>query len=139
MRRSAAGKLAGEFQVAMTVKAGSKSHSLHWTLSPDESNPDFAFLPILVESARRDDSIVATVTSGLSINQLCEGRSDSFRANFLGLHFFNPPNVIVGTELIAGPGVGRLNVGRLAKRGLRAAGFAESLGRLRDRWCLSTS
>ncbi len=55
-----------------------------------------------VEAARRDDSIVATVTSGLSINKLCEGRSDSFRKNFLGLHFFNPPNVIVGTELIAG-------------------------------------
>ena len=55
-----------------------------------------------VEKYRRDDSIVATVTSGLSINQLCEGRSDSFRENFLGLHFFNPPNVIVGTELIAG-------------------------------------
>ena len=55
-----------------------------------------------VESARRDDSIIATVTSGLSINQLCEGRGDSFRKNFLGLHFFNPPNVIVGTELIAG-------------------------------------
>ena len=55
-----------------------------------------------VEASRRDDSIVATVTSGLSINKLCEGRSDSFRKNFLGLHFFNPPNVIVGTELIAG-------------------------------------
>lgn len=55
-----------------------------------------------IEAARRDDSIVATVTSGLSINSLCEGRSDSFRKNFLGLHFFNPPNVIVGTELIAG-------------------------------------
>ena len=55
-----------------------------------------------VEAARGDDSIVATVTSGLSINSLCEGRSDSFRKNFLGLHFFNPPNVIVGTELIAG-------------------------------------
>jgi 3-hydroxyacyl-CoA dehydrogenase len=55
-----------------------------------------------VEAARRDDSIVATVTSGLSINSLCEGRSESFRKNFLGLHFFNPPNVIVGTELIAG-------------------------------------
>ncbi len=55
-----------------------------------------------IEAARRDDSIIATVTSGLSINQLCEGRSDSFRRNFLGLHFFNPPNVIVGTELIAG-------------------------------------
>jgi 3-hydroxyacyl-CoA dehydrogenase len=55
-----------------------------------------------VEKARRDDGIVATVTSGLSINKLAEGRSDSFRRNFLGLHFFNPPNVIVGTELIAG-------------------------------------
>jgi 3-hydroxyacyl-CoA dehydrogenase len=55
-----------------------------------------------VEKFRRDDSIVATVTSGLSINALCAGRSESFRRNFLGLHFFNPPNVIVGTELIAG-------------------------------------
>jgi 3-hydroxyacyl-CoA dehydrogenase len=55
-----------------------------------------------VEAARRDDGIVATVTSGISINALCEGRGDSFRKNFLGLHFFNPPNVIVGTELIAG-------------------------------------
>jgi len=55
-----------------------------------------------VESARRDDGIVATVTSGLSINALSEGRGESFRRNFLGLHFFNPPNVIVGTELIAG-------------------------------------
>ncbi len=55
-----------------------------------------------VEKVRRDDSIVATVTSGLSINQLCEGRSDSFRKHFVGLHFFNPPNVIVGTELVAG-------------------------------------
>jgi 3-hydroxyacyl-CoA dehydrogenase len=55
-----------------------------------------------VEQSRRDDSIVATVTSGLSINELCKGRGDSFRRNFLGLHFFNPPNVITGTELIAG-------------------------------------
>jgi 3-hydroxyacyl-CoA dehydrogenase len=55
-----------------------------------------------VEAARRDDSIIATVTSGLSINALCKGRSDSFRRHFMGLHFFNPPNVIVGTELIAG-------------------------------------
>jgi len=55
-----------------------------------------------VERVRRDDSIVATVTSGLSINQLCAGRSDSFRRHFMGLHFFNPPNVIVGTELVPG-------------------------------------
>ena len=55
-----------------------------------------------VDKVRRPDSIVATVTSGLSINALAEGRSESFRKHFLGLHFFNPPNVIVGTELIAG-------------------------------------
>jgi 3-hydroxyacyl-CoA dehydrogenase len=55
-----------------------------------------------IDKVRRPDSIVATVTSGLSINALAEGRSESFRKNFLGLHFFNPPNVIVGTELIPG-------------------------------------
>lgn len=55
-----------------------------------------------IDRVRRPDSIVATVTSGLSINSLAAPRSESFRKNFLGLHFFNPPNVIVGTELIAG-------------------------------------
>src|SRR5215475_8126562 len=55
-----------------------------------------------IDRVRRPDSIVATVTSGLSINALAEGRSDSFRKHFIGLHFFNPPNVIVGTELIPG-------------------------------------
>ncbi len=55
--QAAAGKLAGEFQVAMTAKVGSKSHSFQWTLSPAESNPDFAFLPVLVESARRDGGL----------------------------------------------------------------------------------
>jgi 3-hydroxyacyl-CoA dehydrogenase len=55
-----------------------------------------------VEKSRRPDAIVATVTSGLSINELAEGRGESFRRHFLGLHLFNPPNVIVGTELIPG-------------------------------------
>ncbi len=55
-----------------------------------------------VDALRRPDSIVATVTSGLSIDDLCKPRSESFRRHFLGLHLFNPPNVIVGTELVAG-------------------------------------
>jgi 3-hydroxyacyl-CoA dehydrogenase len=55
-----------------------------------------------IDKCRRPDSIVATVTSGLSINKLAEGRSESFQKHLLGLHFFNPPNVIVGTELVAG-------------------------------------
>ena len=53
-----------------------------------------------VDKCRRPDSIVATVSSGLSIAEMARGRSDSFRRNFLGVHFFNPPHVIVGTEVI---------------------------------------
>ena len=55
-----------------------------------------------VDEARRPHAIVATVSSGLSINSLAADRSEGFRSHFCGLHFFNPPNVIVGTELIAG-------------------------------------
>ncbi len=53
-----------------------------------------------VDKCRRPDSIVATVSSGLSIAGMAQGRSDSFRRNFLGMHLFNPPHVIVGTEVI---------------------------------------
>ncbi len=55
-----------------------------------------------IDKSRREDAIVATVSSGLSIAGLAAGRSASFQKHFCGLHFFNPPAVIVGTELIAG-------------------------------------
>lgn len=88
-----------------------------------------------VEKSRRSDAIVATVTSGLSINELADGRGDSFRRHFLGLHLFNPPNVIVGTELIPGrdtdPRVvdfveafSRVRLGREIVRTHDAPGFA---------------
>ncbi len=53
-----------------------------------------------VDKVRKPDAIVATVSSGLSIAAMCAGTSESFRRHFLGLHLFNPPNVIVGCELI---------------------------------------
>lgn len=53
-----------------------------------------------VDRARKPDSIVATVSSGLSIAAMAAGRSDGFRKNFLGIHLFNPPNVITGCEVI---------------------------------------
>jgi 3-hydroxyacyl-CoA dehydrogenase len=56
-----------------------------------------------VDTVRRKDSIVATVSSGLSIAGMAAGRSDSFRKHFLGIHLFNPPSVIVGTEVIPHP------------------------------------
>jgi len=53
-----------------------------------------------VDKVRRPDSVVATVSSGLSITEMAAPRSDGFKKNFLGMHLFNPPNVIVGTEVI---------------------------------------
>jgi 3-hydroxyacyl-CoA dehydrogenase len=53
-----------------------------------------------VDKCRRSDSIVASGSSGLSIAEMARGRSDSFRKHFLGVHLFNPPQVIVGTEVI---------------------------------------
>lgn len=53
-----------------------------------------------VDRHRRPESIVATVSSGLSIAEMAAGRSESFRRNFLGIHLFNPPNVITGCEVI---------------------------------------
>ena len=56
-----------------------------------------------VDAARQPDSIVATNSSGLSIAGMAEGRSDSFRRYFMGIHLYNPPHIIVGTELVPGP------------------------------------
>jgi 3-hydroxyacyl-CoA dehydrogenase len=53
-----------------------------------------------IDALRKKDAIVATVSSGLSIAAMAAGRSDSFAKHLLGIHFFNPPNVIVGCELI---------------------------------------
>jgi 3-hydroxyacyl-CoA dehydrogenase len=53
-----------------------------------------------VDKIRRPESIVATVSSGLSITGMAKPCSEGFRRNFLGVHLFNPPNVIVGTEVI---------------------------------------
>jgi 3-hydroxyacyl-CoA dehydrogenase len=57
----------------------------------------------LVDRLRNATTIVATVSSGLSIAGLCIERSASFRRNFVGIHLFNPPTAIVGCELIAHP------------------------------------
>jgi 3-hydroxyacyl-CoA dehydrogenase len=53
-----------------------------------------------VEQFRSAGSIVASNTSGIPIKQLAEGRSDDFRANFLGIHFFNPPRYMKLVEII---------------------------------------
>jgi 3-hydroxyacyl-CoA dehydrogenase len=53
-----------------------------------------------VDKFRAPGSIVASNTSGIPIAQLSEGRSEDFRANFLGIHFFNPPRYLHLVEII---------------------------------------
>src|SRR5689334_19165302 len=53
-----------------------------------------------IEQHRRPGSVIASNTSGIPLAQLAEGRSDDFKAHFLGLHFFNPPRYMHLVELI---------------------------------------
>lgn len=53
-----------------------------------------------VDAIRRQGSIVSSNTSGLSIAGLAEGRSEDFRRNWLGTHFFNPPRYLPLLEII---------------------------------------
>jgi 3-hydroxyacyl-CoA dehydrogenase len=53
-----------------------------------------------VEQHRKPGAIVGSNTSGIPIRQLAEGRSEDFRAHFLGVHFFNPPRYLHLVETI---------------------------------------
>ena len=53
-----------------------------------------------VDALRTPGTMVATISSGLSIAGMCTERSADFRACFLGIHLFNPPTIIRGCELV---------------------------------------
>ena len=53
-----------------------------------------------IEQHRQPGSVVASNTSGIPLAQLAAGRSDDFRAHFLGMHFFNPPRYMHLVEII---------------------------------------
>ncbi|MBP7478657.1 MAG: 3-hydroxyacyl-CoA dehydrogenase family protein, partial [Chitinophagales bacterium] len=53
-----------------------------------------------VEQYRKKGSLISSNTSGIPIHFLIEGRSDDFRKNFCGTHFFNPPRYLKLLELI---------------------------------------
>ncbi len=56
-----------------------------------------------VEEHTTDDAIISSNTSGLSIEGMLEGRSDSFKSRFLVTHFFNPVRYMKLLELVEGP------------------------------------
>ncbi|WP_202080350.1 3-hydroxyacyl-CoA dehydrogenase/enoyl-CoA hydratase family protein [Caldalkalibacillus salinus] len=53
-----------------------------------------------IESVWRPGTIVSTNTSGISIHDMVEGRSEAFQQHFLGTHFFNPPRYMKLLEII---------------------------------------
>ncbi len=65
-----------------------------------------------LEKIIKDDTIVASNTSGLRIADMMDGRSPAFRDNFLVMHFFNPPRYMKLLELVAGPDTGADAVAR---------------------------
>ncbi len=56
-----------------------------------------------VEQFRRPGTLITSNTSGIPMHLLTEGRSDDFRRNFCGTHFFNPPRYLRLLEIIPGP------------------------------------
>ncbi len=53
-----------------------------------------------IEKYRKSGAIVSSNTSGVSINDMVEGRSEEFKKHFLGTHFFNPPRYMKLLEII---------------------------------------
>ncbi len=56
-----------------------------------------------IEKVMKNDTIVTSNTSGLSLSSMAEGRSENFRKNFLVTHFFNPVRYLKLVEIITLP------------------------------------
>lgn len=56
-----------------------------------------------VEQFRKPGTLVTSNTSGIPIHMMAAGRSDDFKANFCGTHFFNPPRYLRLLEIIPTP------------------------------------
>jgi len=55
------------------------------------------------EQFRKPGTLITTNTSGIPIHMLSEGRSEDFKKNFCGTHFFNPPRYLRLLEIIPTP------------------------------------
>ena len=53
-----------------------------------------------VEKYRKPGTLITSNTSGIPIHLMTEGRSEDFKKNFCGSHFFNPPRYLRLLEII---------------------------------------
>jgi 3-hydroxyacyl-CoA dehydrogenase len=56
-----------------------------------------------VEQYRKPGTLITSNTSGIPIHLLSGGRSEDFKKNFCGTHFFNPPRYLRLLEIIPTP------------------------------------
>jgi 3-hydroxyacyl-CoA dehydrogenase len=56
-----------------------------------------------VEQFRKPGTLISSNTSGIPIHLLSQGRSEDFKKNFCGTHFFNPPRYLRLLEIIPTP------------------------------------
>ncbi len=75
-----------------------------------------------VDQYRRPGTIVTSNTSGIPIHLMAEGRSQDFKNNFLGTHFFNPPRYLPLLEIIPGPETDQALIGFMMQFGERHLG-----------------
>ncbi len=68
-----------------------------------------------LEQVCKPTAILSSNTSGIPINEIAAEFSDSFRARFLGTHFFNPPRYLKLLEVIPTPDTIPLVVQRLSE------------------------
>jgi len=81
------------------------------------------------------DAVIATNTSSLSIDELSQAVADPSR--FLGVHFFNPPEIVPGVEVVRGLATADLTVasmvGLLRRLGKQPAVVRSSPGFIANR------
>lgn len=53
-----------------------------------------------VDKYRKPGSLITSNTSGISVEDMIEGRSEDFQQHFCGTHFFNPPRYLQLFEII---------------------------------------
>jgi len=89
----------GNFEVDMSKIAG-----VDWIIEVVVENLDIKKKVFeQVEQFRKAGTLITSNTSGIPIHLMTEGRSDDFKANFCGTHFFNPPRYLRLLEIIPTP------------------------------------
>ncbi len=70
----------------------------------------------------REETVISSNTSGISIQKMCEGFSRDFEERFLGTHFFNPPRYMKLLEIIPAKSTTKPLVERMAHVGEKILG-----------------